>query len=672
MRLSLVIPAHNEQARIGPMLEAYLPFLNERYGNEFELLVVVNGSKDETATVVDRFACSHRQLRCIVEPRAIGKGGAIAIGFRASRGDLVGFVDADGSTAPEAFQDLVDRMGGADVAVASRWCRGATVSPRQPLARRIASRVFNLLTRTLFGLRLTDTQCGAKLMRKPAMLSVLDHLGITRWAFDVDLLFQLQRAGYSIVEIPTTWQDVAGSKLQILSVSAEMFAAIVRLRLLYSPLRWIVGTYDAFVGPVLPRRGLDQDHLIGHSLVLLACAQMANIGNLLFQVAMMHMLDNAQYGSLATMLGLFAAITIPLGALPWAVAHFTAGFVRDGQSERARQLTSAVNRGVAVGATILCLLTVASQDSLTGYFRLDGAAPLLLTALALGLNAVGSTYLGALQGAQAFGWVASVGAATSFLRLGLAVALVAAGGAAVNAILGHVMAMLVMTLVGFVGVARVLGRPATATGLPPGFCRYCLRYAGAYAGYAILMNADLVLAKQFFAAGEAGRYAVVAVVGRIILFLPQPIVMAMFPKVVSHGGVSQADWRTLKQALVLACFLIGGTAGLCSLFAEAVLTGLSGSQSADLVALVRYMVWALCPLSLTFFIMNFELAQRRFFIAIPLLGVAFGYLACLARWHATMQQVVLVLAIAGSVAFVASVACLPLRTSAARPETDQP
>lgn len=660
-RLSLVIPAHNEEGRIGSMLDAYLPFFTRRYGDGVEFIVVVNGSTDDTAGVVQRHAERYPQLRCIVEPRGIGKGGALILGFGEARGELVGFVDADGSTPPIAFQDLVDRLGEADVAVASRWCRGAVVSPRQPLLRRIASRVFNLLTRLFFGLRLTDTQCGAKLMRREALLPVLGNLGITRWAFDVDLLFQLKRSGCTIVEIPTTWHDVTGSKIQIAAVSAEMLAAIVRLRLLYSPFRWIVAAHDMLIGPVGRSDGTERDHLIGHSLVLLACAQVANAGNLVFQAAMMRMLDEPQYGTLAAMLGAFAAITIPLGALPWAVAHFTAGFLQAGQPDRVAGLTAAVTRDLAIGGVLAFLPIVACQSTLAGYFQLDGSAPLLLAAVAGFFGVVGSTFVGALQGAQAFGWVAGIGAGSSFVRLAMAAALVAAGGTAVGALLGHTASMLLVAVAGGFGFRQVLGTRVGTAERPVGFYRYCIQYVIAYTGYALLMNADLVLAKHFFTADEAGRYAVVAMVGRIILFLPQPIVMAMFPKVVSSGDVSRADWRTLARALVLAGLLIGGTAAACSLFAEAVLAGLSGARSADLVPLVRLMVWGLCPLSLTFFIMNFELAQRRFTVALPLLACAACYIIGLVRWHETMHQVVLLLAVAGTAAFLASVACLPWR-----------
>ena len=248
MKLSLVIPAYNEEARLKPMMDDYVPFFVKQYGTDVEFIVVVNGSIDRTEDVARSFANQCPQVRLVVEPRKVGKGGAIMMGFREARGELVGFVDADNSTPPPAFQDLVDHIGGAGAIIASRWMKGSTVSPRQPLTRRMASRVFNLLIRLLFGLRISDTQCGAKLVRRDALQAVLPQLGLTRWAFDVDLLFQLHRAGYPVLEWPTTWRDAAGSKLEVGRVSLEMFLAICRLRLLYSPFRWIVGLYDRTLG----------------------------------------------------------------------------------------------------------------------------------------------------------------------------------------------------------------------------------------------------------------------------------------------------------------------------------------------------------------------------------------------------------------------------------------
>ncbi len=250
MNLSIVIPAYNEEARIEPMLTAYAQYFVEQYGGDVELIVVVNGSFDRTEAIARKYEKRFSQVRVIVETEAIGKGGAIMLGAEAARGDLIGFVDADGATPPEAFDDLVEHIGDAGAMIASRWMPGAVVSPRQPLKRRIASRLFNFLVRALFKVRVTDTQCGAKLIKGEALRAVLPKLGLTRWAFDVDLLFQLRRAGYRIVERPTTWHDVAGSQLRVVRASLEMFVAICRLRLLFSPFKWIVAIYDHTIGRI--------------------------------------------------------------------------------------------------------------------------------------------------------------------------------------------------------------------------------------------------------------------------------------------------------------------------------------------------------------------------------------------------------------------------------------
>ncbi len=251
MQLSLIIPAYNEEVRLGRMLDAYLPYFIGRYGEGVEIIIVVNGSTDRTAAIAAGAAERWRQVRAVIEPQPVGKGGAIMRGLARARGAFIGYVDADGATPPQTFQDLVERIGSAGAIIASRWLPGAEVSPRQPLSRRIASRLFNRLVRILFGFRITDTQCGAKLMSRAAVERVLPRLGITRWAFDVDLLFQLHRAGFEIIETPTVWHDVSGSRVKVVRASLEMIIALTRLRLIYSPLKWLVALYDLTLGRVV-------------------------------------------------------------------------------------------------------------------------------------------------------------------------------------------------------------------------------------------------------------------------------------------------------------------------------------------------------------------------------------------------------------------------------------
>jgi len=243
MKLSIVIPAHNEEKRIGRMLDAYLAYFPEKYGEDVEFIVVVNASTDDTAGFIEVYQEKWPHLHLLVEPRRVGKGGAVRLGFAAAKGDLIGFVDADGATPPHAFDDLVEKIGDDDAVIASRWCKGAKVVIKQTTRRRIASRCFNIVVRVLFGLNISDTQCGAKLIKREALRVVAAQLGVSQWAFDVDLLFQLKRAGFAIRELPSEWHDVRGSSIRLARHGSGMLAALIRLRLLYSPFRGLVKLY---------------------------------------------------------------------------------------------------------------------------------------------------------------------------------------------------------------------------------------------------------------------------------------------------------------------------------------------------------------------------------------------------------------------------------------------
>ena len=212
------------------------------------MVVSVNGSRDRTEDVARNAARRWPALRVLVTPEPIGKGGAIMAATPLSRGKIVAFVDADGATPPDAFIDLVRAVNGDELVIASRYVPGARVSPKQTLRRRIASRVFNALVRTLFKLNIHDTQCGAKAMSAAAWHAVVPKVGLTKWAFDVDMLFKTRRAHIPIREIPTTWHDVDGSKLRVVRASFQMFLAIVRLRLLHSHFRFVVTAYDRIIG----------------------------------------------------------------------------------------------------------------------------------------------------------------------------------------------------------------------------------------------------------------------------------------------------------------------------------------------------------------------------------------------------------------------------------------
>jgi len=250
MKLSIVIPAHNEEQRIGKTLEEYGKFFNEKLENKeidnYEILVVLNACKDNTLAVVKKFQKKNNKIKYLDFKRA-GKGFAIIEGFKRvlkRNCELIGFVDADMATPPEAFYDLVKSIKGYDGTIASRWLRGSIIKTKQTILRMVTSRGFHFLVRSFFLLPYKDTQCGAKLFKRNVVKTVVADLGITKWAFDVDLLYKIKRKGFKIKEIPTIWEDKKESKLNLVKVPFQMFSSIIRLRLLYSPFKFIVRAYD--------------------------------------------------------------------------------------------------------------------------------------------------------------------------------------------------------------------------------------------------------------------------------------------------------------------------------------------------------------------------------------------------------------------------------------------
>ena len=243
MRLSIIIPAHNEETRISETLEEYGKFFWREYNRDHEIIVVLNGCEDKTIEVVERYERKYPSIKHI-EFKKSGKGFAVIQGFKEARGDLIGFADADNATTAPEFSKLIGGINGFDGAIGSRWMKDSIVVPKQPLARRIAGRGFNLLNRMMFDLKFKDTQCGAKLFTKKAAKAVIPKLGITEWAFDADLLYEMKREGFKIKEVAISWQDVKGSKLNIIKTPLRMFLSLVRLRLIYSPFKFIVEFYD--------------------------------------------------------------------------------------------------------------------------------------------------------------------------------------------------------------------------------------------------------------------------------------------------------------------------------------------------------------------------------------------------------------------------------------------
>ena len=231
----LLIPAYNEEQRIEPVLRDYAQHFQRHYAGKFQLIVVLNGCVDNTIGVVRRVAKDHPSISALEFAAPIGKGGALIEGLKlAPLADLIGYVDADGATTPKAFHDLARHCDQADCVIGSRWIPGAVLHQSQSGRRQFASRVFHRIVQLLFRMNIRDTQCGAKIMRREAVEKVHAALRIADMAFDINLLYALKRAGFSILEVPTEWTDKIGSKVVLGKTSLTMLLSVIRLRLIYS------------------------------------------------------------------------------------------------------------------------------------------------------------------------------------------------------------------------------------------------------------------------------------------------------------------------------------------------------------------------------------------------------------------------------------------------------
>lgn len=224
MPIDLVIPAHNEGHRIDRTLSAYRSLWQE---HDTRFVVALDGCTDATARVV-RKHCADPRVEMLEFPR-LGKGGVLMEAFRTSRADLVGFVDADCATPPAEMSRLVQAVGTADGAIASRHHTASVLPARRPRLRETLSAGFAFAVRKLFDLPYADTQCGAKVFRREVLEDALPLLSSRDFLFDVDLLVTARKLGYDVVELPTVWIDQEGSRLAPGGDSKRMAASALRL-----------------------------------------------------------------------------------------------------------------------------------------------------------------------------------------------------------------------------------------------------------------------------------------------------------------------------------------------------------------------------------------------------------------------------------------------------------
>ncbi len=232
IHLSVVIPAYNETSRIGPYLEAITAYLGRR-GLSYELLVVDDGSRDDTAALVEQAGAQNSRIRLIRLPRNAGKGAAVRAGMQAAQGVLRLFADADGATPIQELERLEAAIkDGADLAIGSRTLasRDHRYQVKARLHRTLLGNLFNRIVCALGIQRIHDTQCGFKLFRQAAAQDLFSVARIDGYGFDLELLYVAHRRGYRIAEVPINWSDQPGSKVRVLRDGLAMLREMLAVR----------------------------------------------------------------------------------------------------------------------------------------------------------------------------------------------------------------------------------------------------------------------------------------------------------------------------------------------------------------------------------------------------------------------------------------------------------
>lgn len=231
-RVSIIVPAYNEERRIGRFLEELLKFAKAQLDN-YEIIIVDDGSVDNTLNVVKNIVKKDRSVRIVSYKPNKGKGFAVKKGVSESRGEFILFIDSDGSISPQQILKMLKELETYDIVVGDRGHKESVV--RQAKSRKIIGVIFNFYVSILFNSRVRDNLCGFKGFRRKVALELFKNLVDKKWLFDVELFYKTKKRGYSLLNIPIKWEHKTGSKISLFDPFKMLFQLIdLRIKLIDS------------------------------------------------------------------------------------------------------------------------------------------------------------------------------------------------------------------------------------------------------------------------------------------------------------------------------------------------------------------------------------------------------------------------------------------------------
>lgn len=253
VHFSVIIPAYNEERRLPPTLIDMIDYFDSGEVS-YELIIVDDGSRDRTSDVVQKFARIRPQIRLIRLPKNYGKGHAVRTGVLNAGGRYVLFADADGSTPIAEIERLYKSVKSehVDIAAGSRAIHSDETSISTVWYRRLLGRSFNFFVNFFLLPGFKDTQCGFKMFSAPAARFIFERQESDGFSFDIELLFIARQVGLSISEVPINWENVPGSKVNLILDAMKMFRDIFIFKLRHRTLT--PEDYDSFLDDILNER----------------------------------------------------------------------------------------------------------------------------------------------------------------------------------------------------------------------------------------------------------------------------------------------------------------------------------------------------------------------------------------------------------------------------------
>ncbi|HLF18730.1 MAG TPA: dolichyl-phosphate beta-glucosyltransferase [Candidatus Omnitrophota bacterium] len=228
--ITILIPAKDEALRLPPFLNSVLTFA-KNYPGKIEVIVIDDGSRDDTGGVVIKAQQMYPGLKLLRLPTNKGKGYALKCGMSSSQGTIIAFLDADGSTPVEEVSRQIKWFDeGFDIVAGSRVLRDPSSQVQALAYRRWAGALFNSLVHIFLMNDIKDTQCGFKMFRRGVVAELVSRVRLNGYGFDLELLYAAKQLGLRIKETPVNWHHVDGSKVSLLKDSWRMMANIFQIR----------------------------------------------------------------------------------------------------------------------------------------------------------------------------------------------------------------------------------------------------------------------------------------------------------------------------------------------------------------------------------------------------------------------------------------------------------